>query len=521
MAAAEIAAQPAGADEFEKRHRILITGCAMLATLMQALDNTIANVALPHMQGSLSASREQITWVLTSYVIAAAIMTAPVGWFTARFGRKHFFIACLAGFTIASMLCGLAQSLSQIVMFRLLQGAFGAALVPLSQSIMLDIYPFEKRGTAMAIWGMGVMIGPILGPTLGGYLTDLYNWRWVFYVNVPFGIAAIAGLWFFLHEHKKDATLRFDWTGFAALALGLGALQLMLDRGTTKDWFSSSEIVIEGILASIGLYLFIVHMFTEKKPFIPPRIFRDVGFVSGFAIMFVMGMVILASSALLPPYLQNLAGYSVQQAGLLMTPRGFGTMFSMLLAARLARRFDPRLVSAAGVLMMAWSMWEMSKWTPDIGIWTLSMVGIVQGVGMGFVFVAIQLVGFATLEPALRTDGTALYALIRSIGMAIGVSVATLVLSDSLQIVHAQLAEHVTAFNRALQHGTQGMLWGIGTPFGLTNIDQQIQQQAAIIGYANDFKLMFWICLPMLLLLPLMRKPKPVAGAPTPEPALE
>jgi DHA2 family multidrug resistance protein len=402
----------------------------------------------------------------------------------------------------------------------LLQGAFGAALVPLSQSIMLDIYPAEKRGTAMAIWGMGVMIGPILGPTLGGYLTDLYNWRWVFYVNVPFGIVAIAGLWFFLHEHKKDATLRFDWTGFAALALGLGALQLMLDRGTTKDWFSSQEIVIETILAVIGLYLFTVHMFTEKKPFIPPRIFRDVGFVSGFAIMFVMGMVILASSALLPPYLQNLGGYSVQQAGLLMTPRGFGTMFSMLLAARLAQRFDPRLVSAAGVLMMAWSMWEMSTWTPEVSVWTLSVVGIVQGVGMGFVFVAIQLVGFATLEPQLRTDGTALYALIRSIGMAIGVSITSVLLSNSIQIMHAQLAESVTPFNRALQYGTQGLFWGVGTPFSLNNIDQQIQHQAAIIGYANDFKFMFWVCLPMLALLPFMRRPSGSAVN-SAEPALE
>jgi len=509
MATAEIGAKRTGADAFEKRHRTIITVCAMLATLMQALDNTIANVALPHMQGSLSASRDQITWVLTSYVIAAAIMTAPVGWFTARFGRKHFFITCLIGFTAASMLCGLAGSLSQIVMFRLLQGAFGAALVPLSQSTMLDLYPVEKRGTAMAVWGMGVMVGPILGPTLGGYLTDLYNWRWVFYVNVPFGAAAVAGLWYFLHEHEHDRKLRFDWVGFSVLALGLGALQLMLDRGSTKDWFSSGEIVIEGLLAAIGLYLFAVHMLTSKNPFIPPRIFKDPGFTSGFATMFVMGAVILATSALLPPYLQNLGGYSVQQAGLLMTPRGFGTMFSMLFAARLSQRFDPRLVAAAGVLLMAWSLWDMSHWTPDISTWQLTYVGIVQGVGMGMVFVAIQLVGFATLEPKLRTDGTALYALIRSIGMAIGVTVTSLLLTDSLQTVHAQLAAHVTPFNRALQSGPQSLFWGIATPFGLTNIDSEIQRQAAIIGYANDFRFMFWLCLPILLMLPFMRKPAP------------
>ncbi len=256
-------------------------GCTMIATLMQALDNTIANVALPHMQGSLGASRDQITWVLTSYVIAAAILTAPVGWFAARFGRKPFFILSLIGFTVTSMLCGIAQSLPQEVAFRFLQGCFGAALVPLSQAIMLDLYPMESRGTAMAIWATGVMIGPILGPTLGGYLTDAYNWRWVFFINVPFGIAAVAGLMLFLNERHRQATLRFDWMGFLALSAGLGALQLMLDRGYSKDWFSSPEIVIEAVIAGLGLYLFIVHMLTAEKPFIPPRIFKRCGIPFG------------------------------------------------------------------------------------------------------------------------------------------------------------------------------------------------------------------------------------------------
>ncbi len=235
------------------RHRTLIMGCTMIATLMQALDNTIANVALPHMQGSLGTNRDQITWVLTSYVIAAAIMTAPVGWFAARFGRKEFFLVSLIGFTITSMMCGLAQTVEQEVLFRFLQGCFGAALVPLSQAIMLDIYPAEQRGMAMSIWATGVMIGPILGPTLGGWLTDTYDWRWVFFINVPFGIAAVAGLMLFLKERKPDATLRFDWLGFLALGLALTAFQLMLDRGSIKDWFNSNEIIVEATLAGLGL----------------------------------------------------------------------------------------------------------------------------------------------------------------------------------------------------------------------------------------------------------------------------
>src|ERR1700744_1464102 len=235
---------------------------SMAGVLMQALDSTIANVALPYMQGSLSASRDQITWVLTSYIVSAAIMTAPVGWLAARFGKRALALTSIAGFTIISMMCGAAQTLDQMWLFRLLKGAFGAALSPLSQAIMLDLSPPQKRGSIMAIWGMGVMVGPILGPTLGGYLTDAYNWRWVFYVNLPFGIAAVTGIWFFLRDTARAVNLKFDWFGFAVLGLGLGALQLMLDRGTDKDWFSSIEIVVEAVVAGTGIYLFLIHMFT-------------------------------------------------------------------------------------------------------------------------------------------------------------------------------------------------------------------------------------------------------------------
>src|SRR5271155_4960660 len=239
----------------EVPHRLIITLCTVGATLMQALDQTIANVALPYMQGSLSATTDEITWFLTSYITAAAIMTAPVGWLAARFGRKNLFITCLIGFVIASMLCGAAQSLAQMVVFRILQGMCGAALVPLSQATMLDIYSVEQRAQAMAIFGMGVMVGPILGPTLGGYLTDVYDWRWVFYVNLPIGIVAVTGLVIFMPSAPVQPELRFDWTGFGVLALGIGALQLMLDRGQTEDWFNSPRIMIEAVLAGLGLYL--------------------------------------------------------------------------------------------------------------------------------------------------------------------------------------------------------------------------------------------------------------------------
>src|ERR1700726_4959191 len=266
--------------------RMLLTVCAMSATIMQALDSTIANVALPYVQGSLSASQAQVNWGLTSYILAPAIMTSPIAWVADRFGRKKLFIVCAGGFTVASVLCGVAQTIEQMVLFRLLQGSFGAALVPLSQTVMLDIYPAEQRGFAMAIWGMGVMLGPIMGPTLGGWLTETYNWRWVFYINLPFGLAATTGLMIFLPGGRGQGRLRFDWLGFAVLTMGIGALQLMLDRGQDQDWFSSSEIVTETVLACLGIYLFLVHMVWSRQPLIRPVLFKDVNFSSGLALMF-------------------------------------------------------------------------------------------------------------------------------------------------------------------------------------------------------------------------------------------
>ncbi len=495
-------------EAYESKFELTIVMlCSMAGTLMQALDSTIANVALPYMQGSLQASRDQITWVLTSYIVASAIMTAPVGWLASRFGRKNLAVACIAGFTITSMMCGAAQSLEQMILFRILQGIFGAALSPLSQSIMLDLYPPQKRGSIMAIWGMGVMVGPILGPTLGGYLTDVYNWRWVFYINVPFGIAACLGIWMFLRDTHRDQSLRFDWTGFAVLGIALGALQLMLDRGTSQDWFGSTEIIVELVIGALALYLFTVHMFTAERPFIPREVFADRNFVSSLFLMFALGLVMLASSALLPPYLQGLGGYSITDTGLLLAPRGVGTMFAMLFAGRLAFRFDPRYLMTGGVLLLLWSIWEMSAWTPNVAPSWLVFTTFVQGIGMGFIFVPMNLVAFATLPPIYRTDGSALINLIRNVGMAVGVSITTTVLAASVQTAHSQLAEHVTLFNRALTTNAPSMMWNPQLPFGLQQLNRVVEYNAQVIAYANDFLFMFFISVPALLVIFLMKKP--------------
>ncbi len=492
-------------------HRALITVCAMMATLMQSLDSTIANVALPYMQGSLSASSDQITWVLTSYITAAAIMTAPVGWISARFGLKNLFLVSMIGFTAASMLCGIAGSLPEMVVFRLLQGVFGAALVPLSQSTMLNIYPPEKRGSAMAIWGMGVMVGPILGPTLGGYLTEIYNWRWVFFVNLPFGILATAGMAAFLPRTEATSGLKFDWFGFGVFAMGIAGFQLMLDRGETQDWFGSTEIILEAVVAALGFYLFIVHMLTASKPFITPSVFKDRNLSAGLLVMFAVGMVLLSVSALLAPWLQELGNYPVETAGLVMAPRGFGTMAAMLIAGRLSNRVDPRLIMAFGIIVLAWSLYRMTDWTPAVSETSMVINTILQGAGLGFVFIPLQVIAFATLDPALRTEGTALLSLLRNIGSAIGISVTGALVTQNTQIEHSVLSGFVTPLNRAFEGAGASLM--PTTAHAAQMLNDMVTRQASIIAYNNDWKLMMLTALPMLPLLLLMRGPGKRDGA--------
>ncbi len=491
------------------RHRALITACVMTATLMQVLDSTIANVALPYMQGSLSTTIDRISWVLTSYVIASAIMTAPVGWLAARFGRKNLFIACLIGFVIASMLCGAAQSLAQMVMFRILQGMCGAALVPLSQATMLDIYTVEQRAQAMAIFGMGVMVGPILGPTLGGYLTDVYDWRWVFYVNLPIGIVAVTGLVIFMPSAPVQPNLRYDWTGFGVLAVGIGALQLMLDRGQTEDWFNSPQIIVEAVFAGLGLYLFLVHMFTAERPFIPPPLFRDRHFTTATLLMFTTNTIMMASSALLAPYLQNLSGYPVASAGLLMAPRGIGTMAAMVVAGKLGMRVDQRGFMVCGLLILGWTLHDMSTWTPDVSAAHLVMVLMVQGLAMGWIWNPITIISFTTLPAHLRGDATALQSLARNVGSAIGISVTSFTLARSIQASHAGLSADLTPFNRALQGH-----WSVPriTVHGAEMLDAMVNRQALIIAYNNDFRMMSFVVLPALAMILLLRRARRPAG---------
>jgi DHA2 family multidrug resistance protein len=498
-------------------HRTLITLCVMMGNLMQSLDASIANVSLPYMQGTLSTSADEITWVLTSYVIAAAIMTAPVGWMAVRFGRKNLHVTCMVGFVAASMLCGTADTLPQMVCFRFLQGICGAALVPLSQATMLDIYPFEKRAQAMAIFGMGVMVGPIIGPTLGGYLTETYNWRYVFYVNLPFGILAVTGLLIFLPKALPRRELRFDWTGFAVLAMGVGALQLMLDRGQTDDWFSAREIIIESVLAGLGFYLFVVHMLTAKQPFLPPGLFKDRNFVAGVTMVFFTATVMLASSALMAPYLESLAGYPVEAAGWSMAPRGVGTMIGMQLASRVSNLIDERKVMAFGLMVLGGALYSMSDWTPDVSQSRMMVTLLLQGFGIGFVFNPMTVMAFTTLPSALRGYATSLQALCRNIGQAVGVSVTSLLLVRGAQTSHADIAAGITPFDRVLQAGdAASRMLNPATRHGVAMLNEMVSQQAQIIAYNSDFRIMSLVVVPPLLLLLVMRRHQRPPAAPVP-----
>lgn len=496
------------------QHRGMITVSVMLATIMQALDTTIANVALPHMQGSMSATQDQISWVLTSYIVAAAIFMPLTGFLTARLGRKRVFMWAIIGFTVTSMLCGAAQSLPQIVLFRLLQGVFGASLVPLSQSVLLDSYPREKHGAAMAMWGVGVMIGPILGPSLGGWLTEYYNWRWVFYINLPFGILAWLGLAYFVQETPIDRQRRFDLLGFALLSLAIGALQMMLDRGESLDWFASREVLIEAVLAVLALYLFVAHIYTHDHPFIEPALFRDRNFSVGLLFIFIIGVILLATMALLPPFLQSLMGYPVIDVGYVLAPRGVGTMIAMITVGKLAGKVDPRHQIFLGLVLTSFSLWEMTAFTTDISAWDVVRTGMVQGLGLGFVFVPLSTMTFATLAARYRNEGTALFSLMRNIGSSIGISVVITYLAQRVQINHAVFSEYINLSSLAVRQAVENGAMDLSTPLGLSLVDAQLTRQAATLAYLQDFRLMMWITLsaiPLLLLLrPSGKKP---AGA--------
>ncbi len=499
--AADVAATPV-------RNRTLLTLAVMGATIIQILDSTIANVAIPHMQSSLGATRDTVTWILTSYIIASAVAMPVTGWLADRVGSRNLFVWSVMGFIITSMLCGLSANLTQMVVFRTLQGFSAAFIGPLSQTLMLDINPPSRQSKAMAMWGMGIMVAPIFGPMIGGWLTESYNWRWVFYINLPIGIPTIVILWWLLPSRPINKRT-LDLFGFAMLALGLATFQLMLDRGGHVDWFESWEIRIEALVAISAIWMFAVHSSTAKRPLFDRALLSNANFGMAAVMMTLLGFMMYAIFALLPPLLQTLFGYPVLDTGVLLAPRGVGVLISMFVAPRLTARFDARLIVACGFGVAAISMWLMMGWSLETPASQIVMNGFVQGLGMGLVFMPLNGIAFATVAPHLRTQATSVAYLLRSIGASAGISLTTAMLARNIQVAHEDLAGHVTASTISTIDASAMDRFGDYGEAALRMVDLEINRQATMIAYLDDFKLVMFIILAFIPLVALLKKPPP------------
>ncbi len=490
------------------RHRGLITFSVMLASMLYSIDWTIAAVALPHMRGTFSATQDQIGWVITSYIVASAIMIPTSGFLATRYGRKRVFLCAMSGFILASMVCGAADTLELEVGARIVQGLSGAFLVPLSQAIILDTYPPEEHGKAMALWGLGSVFGPVIGPTLGGYLTDALSWRAIFYINLPIGLLAMLGTLAFVPETKREPGKKLDWFVFLELAAGIGALQLMLDRGERMDWFESPEIVAEACVAALGLYLFTAHVLTTRNPFLDPRLFANRNYVIGLGFFFLYGLLTVPPMILMPPFMQDLRGFPIDTIGLLQSPRGVGLVAALLVGGRITGKVEPRLLIAIGLACLAGSCWEMSRWTLEVGAWPIVWTGFVQGAGAGILLVPIQALAFPGLAPHQRNEGAAVFNLVRSIGSSMGVSITLTLLARYAIEGHARLVEHVTPYNENLRYEAIARGWDLSSAAGLAKIDHELGRQAAMMAYAADFQLLAIGAAGSFALLLLLRRAK-------------
>jgi len=490
-------------------HRGLTTATVICACVMQGLDTTIVNVCLPHIQGSMSASQDQISWILTSYIVSSAIMMPLTGWLAGQLGVKYIFLASVVGFTITSALCGAATSLNQLVIYRVMQGICSAGLVPLGQATLFTIYPRERHGSAMAIFSTGAMMGPIIGPTLGGWLTDNFGWRWCFYINLPVGALCALGIFLLLRAARPGRRDQFDLFGFSMLTLAVGSMQLMLDRGQLKDWFHSTEIWIEGTVAALCFYLLLVHTMTAgERSFLNRELMKSPNFVAGSLLMFGVGMILSGTLALMPSMMQVLMNYPVFDAGWMMAPRGFGTMVAMFLVARLINRVDQRLFILVGFLLTAASLWQMTGFSLHMDSGPILFAGFAQGFGLGCTFVPLNLLALSGLPSHILTQGTAIRALMRMLGGSIGIAVLETQLTQNTQIVHSRLIEGLRPDNPLAQAPFLMPPFSLTTPEGIAALNHEVTRQAAMIGYIDDFALMLMVILASLPLLLLVRVPR-------------
>ncbi len=494
-------------------HRGLLTVAVMGASIIQILDSTIANVAIPHMQTSLGATIDSVTWVLTSYILASAVAMPAAGWLSDRIGSRRLFLFAVAGFIVTSMLCGIANNLTQMVLFRIFQGMCAAFIGPLSQTILLDINPPERAPRAMQVWGMGIMIAPIFGPMIGGWLTESYNWRWVFYINLPIGIPTLALLWWLLPS-RAITDRKLDVFGFAMLALGLASLQLMLDRGQHEDWFESWEIIIELGVSIAAFWMFAIHSMTTKKPLFDPNMVTNGNFLTALMFGALIGLMMYGIFALLPPMLQNIYGYTVFDTAALLAPRGIGILVGMIVAGRLINFVDIRWIIFTGFSLVALSMWLMTGWAIEMGTWHFISVGLLQGFGMGMTFMPTNVIAFSTLPLSVRTDASSLLYLARSLGGSLGISISVTMLTRNMQVNHEELGGRITSSSFNVIDPSTADRFGVLGDAMMRMLDMEVNRQAAMIAYLSDFQLMFYM---VLAFLPLVLLIKPVKPGPGPQ----
>ncbi len=499
------------------QQRRMITIFMITGAIMVTMDSTIANVALPHMQASFSATQEQVSWILTSYIVATAIFTPLTAYLAERIGYRTMLTFSFGGFAVASVLCANATSVETMVLYRTIQGATGAAVFPLSQAVMLDINTKEEYGPAMALWGVGMMVGPIIGPIVGGYITDLWGWPWIFYINVPIGLVAAFGIARFLPD-KELQDHPFDLMGFVLLALAIGSVQLMLDRGQSLDWLESTEIVIEMMLFFLCSYMFVVHINTTDQPFIAPELFRDRNLCVGLLLSFIVGSTFVPAIALIPLFLQSLSDYPAKLAGLILAPRGLGMMVGMFVVGRLIGRVDERILISVGLIVSAAILFRMAFFTPDVEVWTVVWTGFIQNFGMGLTFVPTSTLAYSTLAPHFRTAASGLYNLMRNVGTSMGVAMVFTILARGIQENHARLAEEITPFNDALSGPNMPDRFDLSQVPDLFIFDMMLNREATVTAYQTDFLIMGVVTLSVLPFVWLMshapKEEAPPQGAP-------
>ena len=491
----------------------------MFATFMEVLDTTVVNVSLPHIAGSLSVSVDEAAWALTSYLVANAVILPMTGWLASRFGRKRILMTAVFGFTAASFLCGLAPTLGMLIFFRVLQGATGGALQPLSQAVMLEAFPPRDRGKAMAFWGLGIVVAPMLGPMIGGWLTDNWSWRWVFYINLPVGLASIVMTRLFIFDppYIRRRGLGIDYWGIGLLAVWVGALQVVLDKGQEADWFASHWITALAVVAVAGLAIFVAHEFSTRDPVVRLRVFKERTYAAGVFLMTVLGFVLYASLLLLPVFLQTLLGYSALDAGIAMAPRGLGSFLMMPVVGTVLSRFDPRKVLACGLTVAAWTLYELGRLNLNAGYWDIFWPQFIQGAALAMLFVPLTTATMDRIPREEMGNATSMFNLMRNLGGSFGIASATTYLFRREQYNTQLLGAHVTASNpqvRAMARGIQtsmiargsdpvtalhrayGAIWGM------------VQRQAAMVSFVDTFLVMSVVFLLMLPLLLVMRKPR-------------